>query len=254
MPGLNGVCGRPPFWPAGSPVAGVRLASGRLCFRLSGSRVFGAGVPHLLCADKSADSVGHVKCPRRCPPRRDGQISWCSALVFKGQRGKRRNAAASGTVLKRELSHRKSDFRFARFRRASSMIRKEITARSARMPHNPFHGRGGRPKADHVVSWDWAAEMWTVRAVAPDWRTEMRHLRPAIAARAFPRYEQKTNLEETLRHPEKKVRSGECANELADSGWSAVQNKRDHLQPRLASDAKCSNESSGQREEVSLRA
>ena len=146
VPGLNGVCGRPPLWPAGSPVAGVRLASGRLCFHLSGSRVFGAGVPHLLCADKSAGSVGHVKCLRRCPPRRDGQTSWCSALVFKGQRRKRRNAAASGTVLKRELSHQKSGFRFARFRRASSMIRKEITTRSARMPHNPFHGRGRASK------------------------------------------------------------------------------------------------------------
>ena len=101
-----------------------------------------AGGPHLLCADKSAGSVGHVKCLRRCPPGRDGQTSWCSAPVFRGQRRKRGNAAASGTVLKRELSHRKSDFRFARFRRASSMIRKEITARSARMPHNPFHGRG----------------------------------------------------------------------------------------------------------------
>ena len=50
----------------------------------------------------------------------------------------------------RELSHRKLDVRFARFRRASFTTPQEIVTQRARTPRHAFHGRGERPKADRV--------------------------------------------------------------------------------------------------------
>ena len=47
-----------------------------------------------------------------------------------------------GQFFEREPGHRKLDVRFACFRRASSMIRKEIATRSSTTPRSPFHGRG----------------------------------------------------------------------------------------------------------------
>ena len=91
VPGLNGVCGLalsgagmafaggPRYGPLAIPLRRARLASGRLCRRLSGGRMLVAVVLHLLCADKSAGSVGHVKCRSRCPPRRNERQSWSSA-------------------------------------------------------------------------------------------------------------------------------------------------------------------------------
>ena len=73
VPGLNGVCD-----PLAVPLRRARLASGRLRRRLSGGRMLVAAVLHLLCADKSAGSVGHVKCRSRRPPRRNGRPSRCS--------------------------------------------------------------------------------------------------------------------------------------------------------------------------------
>ena len=47
-----------------------------------------------------------------------------------------------GQFFEREPGHRKLDVRFACFRRASSMIRKEIATRSSTTPRSLFHGRG----------------------------------------------------------------------------------------------------------------
>ena len=46
----------------------------------------------------------------------------------------------------RELGHRKLDVHFVCFRRASSMIPKEIATQSAKMLRNPFHRRGRAAK------------------------------------------------------------------------------------------------------------
>ncbi len=93
VPGLNGVCGPslsgvgmvftggPRCGPLAIPLRRARLASDRLCRRLSGSRMLVAVVLHLLCADKSAGTVRHVKCRIRCPPWGNGRQSWCSALL-----------------------------------------------------------------------------------------------------------------------------------------------------------------------------
>ena len=92
-PGLNSVCGLalsgagmafaggPRCGPPAIPWRTARLASGRSCRRLPGGRMLVAVVLHLLCADKSAGSGGHVKFRSR----------W-------RKRGTLRNAAASGTV------------------------------------------------------------------------------------------------------------------------------------------------------------
>ena len=90
----------------------------------------------------------------------------------------------------------------------------------------------------------------------PTGRAELQRHRLAIAARTFRRQGPTSN---PGRAPSKvcavlqKSRPGECANELADSGYSAVQNKQELLRPKLANDAHWSNEPNGQREEVPLR-
>ena len=91
VPGPNGVCGLslsgtgmafagdPRFGPLAIPLRKAWLASGRLCRRPSGGRMFEAAVLHLLSADNSAGLAGHVKHRPQSPPRRDGQHSWCPA-------------------------------------------------------------------------------------------------------------------------------------------------------------------------------
>ena len=91
VPGLIGVCelslsgagvafaGGPRYGPLAISSRRPRLASGRLFRRLPGGRMLVAVVWHLLCADKSAGSVGHVKCRSRCPPCMDERHSWCLA-------------------------------------------------------------------------------------------------------------------------------------------------------------------------------
>ena len=91
--------------PPAVPLRRARLASGRLCRRLSGGRMLVAVVLHLLCVDKSAGSVGNVICRNRCQRHRNERHSWCSAplrrssfrlLLSSGANdgsGKRRNAA-----------------------------------------------------------------------------------------------------------------------------------------------------------------
>ena len=73
-PGLNGVCepslpgtgmafaGGPRCGPLATPLRRAKLAAGRSCRRLSGGRMLDAVVLHLLRADNSAGSAGHVKC------------------------------------------------------------------------------------------------------------------------------------------------------------------------------------------------
>ena len=148
----DGVCGRPPLWPAGDPVAEARLASGRLCHRLSGGRMLVAVVLHLLCADKSAGSVGHVKCRSRWWKRRTlknaatppGERARVDLVCVRGlAAGYKRSLILPrpGQFFVHELDHRKLDGRFACIRRTSSIVRKEIVTRSATTPRNPFHSR-----------------------------------------------------------------------------------------------------------------
>ena len=62
----DGVCGRGPrCGPLAILWRRARLASGWLCRRLSGGRMLVAVVLHLLCADRSAGSVGHAECRSR---------------------------------------------------------------------------------------------------------------------------------------------------------------------------------------------
>ena len=89
VPGPTGICGLslfgtgmaafagdPRLGPLAIPLRRARLASGRLCRRPSGGRMFEAAVLHLLSADKSAGLAGHVKRRPQSPPRRDGRHSW----------------------------------------------------------------------------------------------------------------------------------------------------------------------------------
>ena len=127
VPGLNGVCGPslsgagmafagdPRYGPLAIPLRRARLASGRPCRRLSGGRMIDAAVLHLLRADKSAGLAVHVKRRVRSHPRRDGRHS-C-----------------------RPASLRQSSFR---------LLLGIEEPKETRL--NPFHGRGRRPKADHV--------------------------------------------------------------------------------------------------------
>ncbi len=121
VPGMNGVCGLALSGAgmafAGGPRCGplailwrrARLASGRLCRRLSGGRMLVAVVLHLLCADKSAGSVGHAECRSRwwkrgrcgMPPRsRRAGAGRFGVRVHGLEAGYKRglDAAASGTV------------------------------------------------------------------------------------------------------------------------------------------------------------
>ena len=53
--------GDPRFGPLAVPLSRAWLASGRLCRRPSGGRMFEAAVLHLLWADNSAGLARHVK-------------------------------------------------------------------------------------------------------------------------------------------------------------------------------------------------
>ena len=109
----DGVRGRPRFGPSAIPLRRAWLASGRLCRRPSGGRMFEAAVLHLLRADNSAGLAGHVKRQPRSPGA-DG-IHGVRLRVVNLHSA--RSSALSG-------------------RRGSGDIR--------------FMVRGERPKADHV--------------------------------------------------------------------------------------------------------
>ena len=57
------------------------------------------------------------------------------------------------------------------------MIRKEIAARSATTPRNPFHGRSGRPKADHV---GFLEKWFELRVLLPDIRLQCLRLSSSV--------------------------------------------------------------------------
>ena len=117
VPGLNGVCGLalsgagmafaggPCCGPLAIPRRRARLASGRSCRRLPGGRMLVAAVLHLLCADKSAGSVGHAECRsrwrkrgtlRNAGERARVDLACVHGLAAGCKRGL--DAAASGTV------------------------------------------------------------------------------------------------------------------------------------------------------------